>query len=215
MTRLRTLPGPLVTLIGGNSGTGKTTTAREIARASDAALQLIDDLRLFAQRLTAANSHPALHRFDNPGYLSELSPEEICAGLIALTEVLSPGIEMVVAHHLHVELPIVIEGDGLSPRLASQRSFASRDRDDRVAAVFILELDERVLLRDLTARGRGFASWPPNLQERFVRASSLYGAWIREEARALGLPTVSAQPRASLRERVVDAALHPQGVGRV
>ena len=196
---------PLIALIGGNSGTGKTTIARVIAGRMNGTLQLLDDLRLAAQSITSTATHPDLHPFDDPDYLHLRSPDEICAGLIGIGKALAPGIEKVVANHLHVDLPLVLEGDALSPRVASQSSFDGRDRGDSVAAVFVIEREESELMRSLIARDRGFGELPANLQQRFARASGLYGTWLAEAARQLAVPIVPAQPRASLATRVDEA----------
>jgi 2-phosphoglycerate kinase len=196
---------PIVILIGGSSGTGKTQTATELARRHHATLLLADDLRLALQREISASQNPALHFFESDNYLSRLSATEIRDGLIGVATVISHALEIVVAHHLHTELPVVIEGDGILPSLAAASSFAGREASGRVRSVFLIETDPTEIVSNSLKRGRGAESRPPEEQKRLGESSVLFGGWIALEAKRLQLPAISARPWSTLLDRAETA----------
>lgn len=201
---------PLVILVGGSSGTGKTELARQLARESDASLLLVDDLRLAMQQATSAATHPDLHVFSDPGFLKQMPPEAVRDGLIAICRALAPALEIVVAHHLHVALPIVIEGDGILPTLAAQDSFAGRNAEGRLRAVFLTAASPDALLESARARGRGLEQLSIEEQRTHARASHLFGQWLADEARRCGVPVIPSAPFESLVGRVRAAIFSPR-----
>src|SRR5690348_6357702 len=88
-----------VLLIGGHSGTGKTVVARTLARQWSLALTEVDDFRLVLQRVTTPAQQPALHAMladlGDPG----TPAEALCRDLIAVAEVMSTALEIVIANH--------------------------------------------------------------------------------------------------------------------
>lgn len=193
-----------VLLIGGSSGTGKTTLARAIGRQVGAAWAQADDFRLVLQRLTTPTRQPALHAFLS-GDVWLRSPEELRDRLIGVGEVVSHALEIVVANHVATDAPLVLEGDGILPSFAAGRSFAGLDVGDRVRAVFLVEADEGAVLDAMLARGRGIDVLSEHERRTQARASWLYGRWLRHEAEGRGLPVIEARPHDSLADRVLEA----------
>jgi len=198
-----------VLLIGGSSGTGKTTLARAIARAAGAAWIEADDFRLVLQRLTTPARQPELHAFLS-GDVWSRPPEELRDRFIAVGEIVSNALEIVVANHVATDAPLVLEGDGIVPAMASLRTFAGLEVGDLVRAVVLIEPDEAVILRAMLDRGRGIGRLTEPEQRAQARGSWLYGQWLRTQAERHGLPVVEARPWATLADRVRDIVDEPR-----
>ena len=193
-----------VLLIGGHSGVGKTVVARQLAHRFGVALAEVDDFRLVLQRMTTPEQQPALHALLAAGSGTDLAPTAVCDSLIAVAQVVSHALEIVVANHVATDTPTIIEGDGLLPAFAARRVFANRHVGASVRAVFLIEEDETRLFRSAAERRRGFELLTPAHQQRQVRVSWLYGQWLQQEAIRYGLPVVTPHPWETLAERVVN-----------
>ena len=112
-------PDWLVLLIGGSSGVGKTTVAEQVAVRFGVPWLMVDDLRLALQRsrVTLPERTEALYFFEETPNVRRLPPERRRDASIAVGEVMSPAVEVVVENHVDQTIPIVIEGDGILPSL--------------------------------------------------------------------------------------------------
>jgi 2-phosphoglycerate kinase len=199
-------PDWTVLLLGGSSGVGKTVVARQVGHRLGVPWVQVDDLRLALQRVTTPAQQPALHFFLHTEAAWRLPPATLCEHLIAVGEVVSQAIEIVIAHHVATALPLVLEGDGILPALAAQRTVASLDVGDQVRAVFLVEPDEVVLLDTMHGRGRGYDDKPTEEQRTQARMNWLYGQWLQREALRHGLPLLAARPWSTLAERIIAAS---------
>jgi 2-phosphoglycerate kinase len=192
-----------VLLIGGHSGTGKTTAARVLAQDFGVALAQVDDFRLVLEQTSTPEQQPTLHALMNV-QAADAAPETRCAALIAAAQTVSQALEVVVAHHVATDRPTILEGDGITPAFAAKRFFFNLDvPEGAVRAVFLVEDDEARLLRNALERGRGFEELPCARQQRQIRQSWLYGQWLKQEALHYDLPVVTSQPWETLPERIV------------
>jgi hypothetical protein len=110
--------GPFrVLLLGGQSGSGKSTVARHMERHLDMSWLQVDDLRLALQRsqVTLPRHTDDLYYFLETKDVWRQSPELLRDRLIAVGELMFPAIEVVVEHHIDQNLPAVVEGDGILP----------------------------------------------------------------------------------------------------
>lgn len=194
-----------VLLLGGSSGTGKTRVSMELAHHLSAPCSQVDDFRLVMQRSTTVKEHPDLHFFLSTDNVWQRAPEELFQRLRRVGEIVSRSIEVVVANHVATSAPLVLEGDGILPGMAAQKSFAGLEAADQVRAVFLFELDEEVIGRNMLERGRGFTHYSAKEQNTQVRMNWLYGQWLRQEAERHGLPVVSSRPWDTLLRRVLEA----------
>jgi len=198
-------PGWTVLLLGGASGVGKTVVAAALGRHFGAPWVQLDDFRLTLERATTSAEQPDLHYLTAPARAAEvaaLAPDAYCAALIAMNTTLARATEIVVAHHVGVGAPLVLEGDGVVPEVAADPMFAGVNTGGAVRAVFLDEPDEAALYANMLRRGRGFETLPASMQRQQARAPWLYGAWLAGEARRFGLPVVPARPWESVLERV-------------
>ncbi len=200
-------------LIGGSSATGKTTVARALARRYGVSLLLADDIRLAIQQTVTPAQHPAFHALTTPEAANRLPPEAVRDALIAVSEAMAKALAIVIAHHVAVRGvgPIIIEGDSIPPRIATQRRFpelryfSGLALTDEVCAVFLYEPDEAVILDNMHERGRGFDALTEAEQQTAARASWLHGIWLREQCARYHLPVVLSRPRDTTIERALRA----------
>ena len=191
-----------VLLIGGSSGVGKTVVARELAKYLSISLLLLDDVRLALQQATTRETNPDLHIFLNYSAAQWRNSLSIHADWISLGHAMVKPLNAIISHHITVPGvgSIIIEGDGILP-IAGNPFFGSRD----VSTVFIVEPDEKQLLRNLRSRRRGFDDWGKLEQKGFAHASWLYGQWLAQEAKKLELPVINAQPQETVLERLLSS----------
>lgn len=200
---MRNGPGWQVLLIGGHSASGKTTVAAQIGRSLGIPWMMVDDLRLAFQRarVRLPEGTDALH-FDETPHFWRRPPEELRDALIAVGEVMSPALEVVVENHVDQDAPIVIEGDGILPSLLSRPPLL--ERSGTIRAAFLVEPDESVILDNTLARGKGFVAGRTEAELRVdAHARWLFGQWLAREAVRYGLPVVEPRPWETLAERLV------------
>ena len=191
-----------VLLIGGHSAAGKTTVAAQIGRSLGMPWMMVDDLRLAFQRarVRLPEGTDALH-FDKTPNFWRRPPEELRDALIAVGEVMSAPLEVVVENHVDQAAPIVIEGDGILPALLSQPPLI--ERSAKVRAAFIIEPEESAILDNTLARGKGFVAGRTEAELRVdAHARWLFGQWLAQEAARYDLPVVEPRPWETLSERL-------------
>ena len=142
-----------VLLIGGHSGAGKTIAARRLGLSLGIPWLMADDLRLaFARaRVTLPDNNEALYFLDRTPRAWGHEPEVLRDALIAVGEVLSPSLEVIIENHAdHAESdPIVIEGEPVLPSLYGRPSVRERVAAGAIHAVFLVEPDEAAILENI------------------------------------------------------------------
>ena len=192
-----------VFLIGGHSGSGKTTAANRLGLALGVPWMMVDDLRLAFQRarVRLPKGNIALY-FNKTPYPWRRPPEELCDLLIAVGEVLSAPLEVVIENYVDQGILIVIEGDGILPSLLSRTPVA--ERMGMVRAAFIVEPDESEVLANVLARGRYDEGITQDELRNEARAKWLYGQWLAREAARYDLPVIQPRPWATLVQRLLE-----------
>lgn len=197
-----------VLLIGGPSGVGKSTAAKEIAHRFEVSWLQLDDLRLALQwsqvRLPDPEDTRKLYFFDAPD-VWQLPPERLRDGFIGVGEALSPAVAKVITNHLAIDESMVFEGDGLLPSLLARPDVQAWNPSGRVRAVVVAPPDKETILANMLARGRGIPGRSESELQANAGANWLYGEWLAVEACRFGVPVLGSEPRDTLGERIVVA----------
>ena len=189
-----------VFLIGGHSTVGKSTVARELGCRLCVPVIQADDCRLLLQRATQPGQIAGLHFFLQSEAVKQAEPEARISHLLRIGEIMSDALEAVIAHHVLTKTPIIIEGDGILPRLAIQASCDGVDVRGRVRAVFIIESNAEQFAAIREMRWPGAAEDPDSSMWQQLAWS--YGQVIAREASASNVPVINAWPLTSLADRV-------------
>ena len=189
-----------VLLLGGASGTGKTTVSYRLAQYFGVGLTEVDDFQVLLERMTTPEQQPAIHFWRAHPAPHTLSAEQIFEQGLTLRQVMASGLEAVIANHLESQTPVILEGDFIHPALAAQTSFAGFPNEGRVRAIFLDEPDEQQLVANFLRRES-----EADPQGTRARVSWLYGQWLKQEAERLGLPVFAARPWDTLFDRIVAA----------
>lgn len=187
-----------VCLLGGPSGTGKTTISYRLAAHLGVGLTEVDGLHIVVEYLTTPDQQPMLHYWKTHPEAANLPPERILELHLAVTEVLIPPLVAVVANHIETNTPIVLEGDYIVPALV-QRCVTQFGRE-HITSTFLVEHDQGPLVQNFSSREPKAGT-----QTKRAQVSQIYGRWIKEEAERLGLPVVEEHPWETVFERVCSA----------
>ena len=117
---------------------------------------------------------------------------------------MSAALEIVIANHVNTNTPMILEGDGLTPRLAARRNYAGLDPQDYVRAAFLIEQDEHQLLQNALSRQRGFDELSETTQRARVHQDWLYGQWLKTEAKKYNIPIIAPCPWQTLAARITN-----------
>jgi 2-phosphoglycerate kinase len=178
-----------VLLIGGASGSGKTSLAYRLAHHFGVGITEADDIHVALIHMTTPEQQPLLHLWDTDPATRHWSPEQILAHFIRVCEQLTPAYEAVIANHLESDVPFILEGDYLLPALAAQRTFGDYSNHGRVRGLFIHEEDEEQFVQNYLARE------PESGRQDFrARVSWLHSQWLVQQAAQVGGMVVPARP---------------------
>ena len=183
-----------ILIIGGASGSGKTSISLPLARYWGVDLVRVDDFQVLLKALATHESLPDLHfEVTHPQYRT-FGPEESLRLLINIGRSLMPGLAAVVDDHITENIPMILEGDFILPE------FAASFDNPRVKSVFIYEPSREQILQNYCTRE---GAWQPYRAD----GSFAYGNWLNENCHTLGIPIVEARPWDNLMERVLSILL--------
>lgn len=111
------------------------------------------------------------------------------------------ALEDVIAHHVLTRMPIILEGDGITPALATSKEIDGVSVAGRIKSVFIIEPNEAAFAQTYRER------WPDSElslhTDHWRQLAWRYGQWLSSEARKVGAPIIEPKPWATLAERIV------------
>lgn len=187
-----------VLLIGGASGTGKSTVARAIARRHDADWLQVDDLRLALQwsdvRLLDDDATEALRFLERTEDVWQLPAERLRDAMIAVGVAMTEAVAIVVGNHVAQGDVTVIEGDGILPSIVEHPELRGSLASGKLRVVFVAPSDEDELLRNMLDRGRGVPDKSEAELRRIVEMNWLYTVWLAREAEERSIPVVTTRP---------------------
>lgn len=166
---------PLVLMIGGTAGCGKSTTATNIAnRLEIVRTQSTDMLREVMRMMTPQRLLPILHTSSFAAWkaLPGVDPERECSnaqladGFHAQAELLSVACEGVVQRALRERVSLILEGVHICPSLL-EKIRGSLDDDALVVPVMLAVLDRDELQKRI--RGRGVVA-PQRRAKRYLES---------------------------------------------
>jgi 2-phosphoglycerate kinase len=189
-------------LVGGASGTGKSRVASRLAHHFAIGMGAVDDFQIVLEHMTTPDQQPVIHFWRTHPDPDRLSAKEIMRQGLEVARVMSSGLEAVIADHLRMNVPVVLEGDFIAPALAAQTSFGGEPNDGRVRAVFLYEPDEGQILRNFSDREPEAGA-----QSKRARVSWLQGQWLESECEERRIPILAAQPWETLFDRILEALL--------
>jgi 2-phosphoglycerate kinase len=218
---VKTGPGrvrPWCLVIGGASGTGKTTVAKTIAREQGITWVQADDLRLALQwsdvRLPSDAATDALYYFLRTPDVWREPAVRLRDALIAVGEVMTEAIAVVIGNHVAQHDPVVIEGDGILPSILEHVDVRPHTRSGSVRMVLLSPASQADLMERMLQRGRGMAEEGVTAEaRRAAEAAWLYSQWLRREGERRAIPIVECRPWGTLATRIVTSAgdLPPPG----
>ncbi len=151
------------------------------------------------ERATTPETHPAFHYFEPPPDVMAQGPDHLLKLHIEAAEAMTGALEAFIDWELIEGHRFVFEGAWITPESAARRCASERER-----AVFIDEPVEQEILASMLQRSKRTEPLPRQLT--ISAMAWRYGNWLREQTTRLGLPSVLAQPRQTLVDRIIAAA---------
>jgi 2-phosphoglycerate kinase len=189
-----------VLVIGGASGSGKTSLSYRLAHYFGVGITEADDIHLAIMRMTTPEQQPILHRWETDPAARHWPPEKILEHFIKVCQQMAPAYEAVIANHLESDVPLVLEGDYLLPALAEQCDFGGYANQGRVRGLFIHEEDEEQFVRNYLQREPASGR-----QEGRARVSWLHSQWLVQQVAQVGGIVIPARPWATAFERILES----------
>lgn len=184
-----------VLFIGGPSGTGKSSIAYEIARYYGINVLEVDDVYLTIETVTTKDDFPAIHYWNTGIDWKNIGIDDNVKWLIDVSKEMVPVLRALVDRHLEDKLPVIIEGDFISPEFT-----ASFDNPE-VRSVFIIEPDINQVMQNYLSRESG------DLQEQRAEISIAYGEWLVDTCKKYRISVIEARPWSTALTRVVESLL--------
>ncbi len=193
-SRFRRSGLPMIVLVGGCTGTGKSTVAAELALRLDIGrIQSTDILRDVVRLFVPQRSAPELHvssyeawRVSNGGMSERDESARLIAGFRAQSDTLSATVDAVIKRSVKERASIIIEGIHIHPNY-----YPCVIREDAVVVSFLLinpsteKLKQHFLRRGELAPTRGATRYMENFSAIWQIQDYLVG-----EAKRCGVPTI-------------------------
>lgn len=181
-----------VLLIGGASGSGKTSLSYRLAHHFGVGITEADDIHQAIMSMTTPEQQPILFRWRVDPAVRQWPAERILEHFLDVCTQMAPAYEAVIANHLEPDIPLVLEGDYLLPALAAQSTFGGFPNNGRVRGLFVHEEDEEQFIYNYLqrepAQGR---------QSRRARVSWLHSQWLVQQVAEVGGIILPARPWAT------------------
>ena len=185
----------MVLLIGGASGTGKSSFAYELARFYGVNVLEVDDIVQTLEAMTTSDVLPVIHYWSTGINWREVGIDRNVNWLIDVSKELIPGLKAIVDRHIEDKVPVIIEGDFIHPE------FAASFKNPEVKSLFVQEPDKKQILQNYFAREGG------DLQHFRADISAAYEDWLSDTCRKLGIRLIEARPWDTALDRAIERLL--------
>lgn len=211
---MRDLERPLVVLLGGVTGVGKSTVATQLAgRLGFVHVIATDQVRQVVRAFFSHEFLPSVHHssFDVARALSDLPEDDegTVAGFLRQVHDIAPGVDALVERAISDRTPMVLEGVHLLPDLPSPPLLA---RATAVRALIAVR-DPEAHRRHFHARGAQTLRAPERYLEALDRIRTLQD-YLIVRAEAAGIPVIDAGTLELTLRRVLEVVLDAVGAGR-
>ena len=164
-----------VLLIGGSSGSGKTTIAYQLAQYYHINVVKVDAISEALKAVTTEKSLPILHYWNTGVNWMDVGVAANVTWLFNVSVELMPAIKAVVDMHLEDSEPVIIEGDFIHPKLCASIN------DAKAKSIFIQEPDVDQLINNYLDR--------ENLEQQYrAEISRDHGNQLAEYCRKYNIP---------------------------
>jgi 2-phosphoglycerate kinase len=211
LTRFKQWWRPLIVLIGGVTGVGKSTVATQLAgRLGITRVIATDQLRQVVRAFFSQDFMPAVHHssFDVARALSTYADDEsgTVAGFLRQAHDLAPGIDALVQRAVSEGTPIVLEGVHLLPEIPDPRL-----RKEAIDVQMLLAVrDEHRHRSHFHLRGSETPRAPGRYLEAFDRIRMLQD-YLIERAQREGIPIIDEHGMEPALGRVTEVVLDAVG----
>ena len=187
-----------ILMIGGASGSGKTSISCPLARHYGIDLVRVDDFQVLLEVMTTPETLPAIHYWKTHPNWRDEGVDATVGQLIDVGQVLIPGLTAVIEDHIEENIPMILEGDFILPELSAFFN------TPRIKSAFLYEPSKEQILQNYLAREGA-------LQQYRTDVSHSYGNWLAESCSKYGVAVVESRPWKTLMERVI-AAIEANGI---
>jgi 2-phosphoglycerate kinase len=209
--RVRTLPRPLVVLLSGVTGVGKSTIATQLAgRLGITRVVATDQIRQVVRAFFTRDFLPAVHHssFDVANKLSAVRGDESAtvAGFLRQVHDIAPGIDALVQRSVEERVPIIVEGVHLLPDIPDPAIC----EQGITARALLAVTDEQEHRAHLHVRGGQTPRTADRYLEGFDRIRTLQ-AYMLARAHEARLPVVDESALEPAVKRVMEIVLDAVG----
>ena len=210
---IRDLERPLMVLLSGVTGVGKSTVATQLAgRLGFVHVIATDQVRQVVRAFFSHDFLPSVHHssFDVSRALSELPPDDegTIAGFLRQVHDIAPGLDALVERAISDRTPMVLEGVHLLPDLPSP---ALQGRATMVRALIAVR-DPEAHRRHFHARGMQTLRAPERYLDALDRIRVLQD-YLISRAEEAGIPVIDERGLEPILRRVLEVVLDAVGSG--
>lgn len=186
-----------VLLIGGASGTGKSSIAYELGKLLNMNIVQVDDFQCLVEEATKEGDYPVFHYWKNHFEEACRQPmEKKLEIMISYANELSVFLEIIVRNHLEEKRPMIMEGDFISPGLC-KKLLEDGSIKERVACIFVTEDSKDQIMKNYEMR-------EGSIQEDRAELSLRYNNWLTEQSRGTGIVLASSRPWETAVQRIME-----------
>lgn len=171
-----------VLLIGGASGTGKSTLTYNLGEYYGVNVMEVDDIHLTVEKVTTGVDYPAIHYWNQGINWKEIGVEQNVQWLQDVSREMRPILKALIERHLEDQVPIILEGDFIDPRILDDI------QSDQLEGLFVYEDNLNEIIRNYMSREGG------EPQEYRAKISVQYGKVIAEYCEKNGVRRLDARP---------------------